>query len=213
LPEALFNFISLLGWSPEGENEIYTREELIQVFNAKRLSRSPAVFDTDKLAWMNNHYLKKAELSRVVDLCIPHLQKAGFIPAVLDEKTKDWVTLLVKLNQEKMRYAAEIVPLSELFFKEDIGDMDEEAAALLKEEHVPIVLRSFLKQVQQSAEWSPEQIKVLLKNVQGETGYKGKQLFMSTRVALTGQMHGPDLDMTIYLLGKEKVVSRLQKLL
>ena len=77
LPEAMFNFITLLGWSPEGEQEIFTREELVSVFNPERLSKSPAVFDTQKLSWMNNEYLKKADLERVVDLCLPHLQNAG----------------------------------------------------------------------------------------------------------------------------------------
>jgi nondiscriminating glutamyl-tRNA synthetase len=211
LPEALFNYIALLGWSPEGEQEVFTRDELIQIFDEKRLSRSPAVFDTDKLNWMNNHYMKKAELSRIVDLCLPHLQKAGYLPAELDAQQREWATSLIKLNQEKMRFGADIVPLTQLFFTEDVVLENDEAAAILHEEHAPVVLRSLLGQVEQAAEWTPERIKGLLKAVQAETGYKGKQLYMTTRVALTGQMHGPDLDMTIYLLGKEKVAERLRK--
>ena len=66
LPEALFNFITLLGWSPEGEEEIFGREQLIEIFNANRLSKSPAVFDTAKLSWLNQHYLKQAEPERVL---------------------------------------------------------------------------------------------------------------------------------------------------
>lgn len=213
LPEALFNFIGLLGWSPVGEEEIFTKEDFIRIFDASRLSKSPAVFDTDKLNWLNGQYLKKAELSRIAEMCIPHLQKAGCIPAELDAAGRDWAEKLVKLYQDRIDYGAQIVDASALFFQDDVTVENEEAEAILREEYVPAVLGSFLRQVEEAAEWAPENMKGLLKAVQAETGYKGKQLFMTTRVALTGQMHGPDLDMTIYLLGKEKVLARLRKLL
>src|SRR5690606_22165927 len=74
LPETLFNYISLLGWSPEGERELLSREELIRMFDENRLSRSPAVFDPEKLKWMNNQYIKQADPERIAALCIPHLQ-------------------------------------------------------------------------------------------------------------------------------------------
>ncbi|MDD9272138.1 glutamate--tRNA ligase [Paenibacillus sp. GCM10023248] len=212
LPEAVVNFIALLGWSPGGEEEMFTKEELIAQFDLDRVSKSPAVFDMDKLNWMNNAYLKKAPLSRVVDLCVPHLQKAGYIPNQLDEAGQEWVTALVGLNQERMRFAAEIVELSSIFFKEELV-IDEEAAAVLKEEHVPVVLSSFLTQVEGAEAFTVEAIPALLKQVQKDTGFKGKQLFMSIRSALTGQVHGPDLNVSLYLLGKEKVASRLRNLL
>jgi nondiscriminating glutamyl-tRNA synthetase len=212
LPEAVINFIALLGWSPKGEEEIFTREELVAQFSLDRGSKSPAVFDMDKLNWMNNHYLKKAPLSRVVELSLPHLQKAGYLPAELDGTKLEWATALIGLNQERMRFVAEIVDLSALFFQDEMT-VDDEASSILAEEHVPTVLQSFLEQVNQAVEFTPEAMPALLKNVQKETGYKGKQLFMSIRAALTGQVHGPDLNLTLYLLGKEKVVSRLQNLL
>ncbi|SEC21076.1 glutamate--tRNA ligase [Paenibacillus sp. GP183] len=212
LPEAVVNFIALLGWSPQGEEEIFTLEELIEQFDLDRVSKSPAVFDMDKLNWMNNLYLKKTALERVVELSLPHLQKAGYISADPDASTMEWVTALVGINQERMRFAAEIVELSALFFKEELI-VDEEARAILSEEHVPIVLRAFLEQVHQSDELTVQGMPELLKNVQKETGFKGKQLFMSIRAALTGQVHGPDLNVSLYLLGKEKIAARLEKLL
>jgi nondiscriminating glutamyl-tRNA synthetase len=212
LPEALFNFIAMLGWSPGGEQEIYTREDLIEIFTASRLSKSPAVFDTNKLSWLNNHYLKMVDLPRVVDLAIPHLQKAGLIPQILDSEMHAWVTALVQLFRDQLRYVAEIVPLSQLFFTEEIS-YDAEAKAILAEEYAPIILASFLKEVEQAEQYEIEHIKLLLKQVQAETGFKGKPLFMSIRIALTGQMHGPDLNASLYLLGRNKVISRLHNLL
>ncbi|TCZ67517.1 glutamate--tRNA ligase [Paenibacillus albiflavus] len=212
LPEAMFNFISLLGWSPKGEQEIYSREELIEVFDEQRLSKSPAVFDKNKLNHLNNSYIKNTDPDRLTQMAIPHLQKANLLPATLTDAQYSWTKDLVKLYQEQMNHASEIVELSELFFQEELN-FEAEAAQLLQEEHVPTVVGAFLAQITQTEEYTPEIIAGLLKNVQKDTGYKGKQLFMSIRVALTGQMHGRDLNMTIYLLGKEKVQARLQNLL
>jgi nondiscriminating glutamyl-tRNA synthetase len=212
LPQALFNFITLLGWSPEGEEEIFSKEELIKIFDEKRLSKSPAVFDPQKLAWMNNHYIKQLSPDEVVELALPHLQKAGLLPEVLSEEQRGWATRLITLYQEQMRYGAELPELSALFFQEEIH-YDQEAQSILGEEQVPQVLQAFLRQVEELEPFEAEAIKQSIKTVQKETGVKGKQLFMPIRVACTGQAHGPDLVQSLSLLGKDKIISRLQKAL
>ncbi|GAA3411999.1 glutamate--tRNA ligase [Paenibacillus hodogayensis] len=212
LPESMFNFIALLGWSPEGENEMFTRDELVAAFDAARLSKSPAMFDTNKLGWMNNYYLKKADANRVAELALPHLRKAGLVPEQLDEAQLEWTRALVALYQEQMNCGADIVPLTTVFFEPE-PHYDEEGSALLAESHVPVVLRCFLGLVEESSAFTPEAIQAMLKTVQKETGFKGKQLFMPVRVALTGQMHGRDLNQTLSLLGQNRVVERLRKLL
>ncbi|MCM3703415.1 glutamate--tRNA ligase [Paenibacillus macerans] len=209
LPEALFNFIALLGWSPEGEEEFFTKDELISIFDAGRLSRSPAVFDTNKLAHLNNHYIKNADPDRIARLAIPHLQKAGRLPAELTPEQETWAKALVALYQEQMTAASEIVALSDLFFRSDL-ELEEEAAAVLAEPQVPAVLSAFLAKVEGLNEYTVENIAPAIKEVQKETGSKGKGLFMPIRVALTGQMHGRDLNQTIFLLGKSKVLDRLK---
>lgn len=213
LPEAVLNFIALLGWSPKGEEEIFSKEELIEQFGFDRVAKSPAVFDSEKLKWMNNQYIKKADLSRIVDLAIPFLQQAGRLPAEFDDNKREWVTMLVDLNKERLNYVAEIVSLSDIFYTDELAYDDEEVKAVLAEEHVPAVLGSFLRQVEQSEEFTVDKTKEFIKAVQKETGYKGKALYMSIRAALSAQVHGPDLNHTIYLLGREKVIARLQNLL
>lgn len=212
LPEALFNFITLLGWSPEGEVELFTREELIDQFHVDRLTKSPAVFDTNKLRWMNHEYVKKADPARIVELALPFLQEAKLIPAELDEALEQWVSTLVGLLQEKLTHVAEIVPLSALFFEDELT-YDDDAKQVLAEESAPIVLKSFLEQVMQGDAFAADDIKAMIKAVQKETGYKGKALFMAIRAALTGQTQGPDLNVTLHLLGKDKMVARLESLL
>lgn len=211
LPEAIVNFMALLGWSPGGEQELFSLEELVGQFSLDRISKSGAVFDTEKLNWMNNHYLRQAELDRVVDLAIPHLAKAGRIPDQLDASQREWVAALVALYLEQLRYAAEIVDLTAMFFEES-PEVEAEAAAVLAEEQVPAVLRAFAEKVTACSDedYTAAGIQGMLKAVQKETGYKGKQLFMPIRAALTGQTHGRDLNQTLWLLGKGKVLARLE---
>ncbi|WP_010170051.1 glutamate--tRNA ligase [Bacillus coahuilensis] len=212
LPEALFNFIGLLGWSPKGEEEIFSKDEFISIFDAERLSTSPAVFDTNKLAWMNNQYMKNLSLDEVAELSLPHLIKAGKLEENPSETELEWAKGVISLYQEQMSYGAEIVELSEMFFKNDI-EYNEEAKAVLAEEQVPEVMRVFKEKVEALTELDPAAIKAAIKEVQKETGHKGKKLFMPIRVAVTGQTHGPELPNAIALLGKEKVTLRLSSVL
>lgn len=212
LPEALFNFITLLGWSPGGEEELFSKEEFIKVFDAERLSKSPALFDTQKLRWMNNQYLKQLEVDRLVELSLPHLVKTGKVEENMDAEKMQWVRDLIVLHQEKMSYGAEIVELTDLFFKQDI-EYNEEAKEVLTEEQVPEVLKAFAEEIQSLDDFSADAIKAATKAVQKGTGHKGKKLFMPIRVATTGQTHGPDLPQAIHLLGKETVLARLERVI
>lgn len=212
LPEAVLNFIALLGWSPAGEKELFSREELIASFGLDRVSKSGAVFDTEKLNWMNNHYLRMAAPDRLVELAVPHLVKAGRLPdKPLDARQRAWVASLLALYVEQLRYVAEIVELSGMFFAET-PEMEAEAAAVIAEEQSSSVLQAFgrLVAAADEAAFTVEGIKAMLKQVQANTGHKGKMLFMPIRAALTGQTHGRDLNQTIWLLGREKVLARLQ---
>lgn len=212
LPAALFNFIALLGWSPVGEEEIFSKEEFIEMFDPKRLSKSPAVFDQQKLSWINSVYMKKATLDEVVALSLPFLQEAGRLPESLSAEEADWATNLIALYKEQMTHGAEIVALTDMFFKDEI-EYDEEANAVLSGETVPAVLAEFKQQLEAIEDFTPEAIKAATKATQKATGQKGKNLFMPIRVATTGQTHGPELPNAISLIGKERVLKRLTTLL
>jgi nondiscriminating glutamyl-tRNA synthetase len=212
LPEALFNFITLLGWSPTGEEELYSKEEFIEIFDANRLSKSPALFDTNKLTWMNNQYMKKIEVDRVLELSMPHLVKAGVLSESLTDEEHEWARGLVSLLQEKMSFGAEIVELSDMFFKEE-AEYEEDAKEVLTGETVPEVLKAFAEELEKLDNFKAGEIKAAMKAVQKSTGQKGKNLFMPIRAAVSGQTHGPDLPQAIELLGKGKVLNRIQKII
>lgn len=212
LPEAMFNFIALLGWSPEGEQEILSREELIEAFDPARLSKSPAVFDKQKLTWMNNQYIKAADLDRLVEISLPHLIKAGRLPENMTEEERNWARELIALYQDKMSYGAEIVEKSALFFKEEL-ELEDDAKEVLADPDASRVLAAFLEEIKAAGSFTSEDVKSKIKAVQKATGLRGKKLFMPIRAAVTGQTHGPDLQKTIALIGKEKVIERLTAVL
>ena len=210
IPEALFNFFALLGWSPEGEEEIFSKEELIRIFDVERLSKSPSMFDKQKLMWMNNQYIKQLPLEEVVKLSLPHLQKAGRLPEEMTPEQAEWANKLVALYHDQLSYGAEITELPEQFFTEELsyGEAEKE---ILAAEQVPEVMTAFKEQLASLENFEPAEIKAAIKAVQKSTGHKGKNLFMPIRVVITGQMHGPELPDAISLLGKDKAIARVSQ--
>jgi nondiscriminating glutamyl-tRNA synthetase len=212
LPEALFNFITLLGWSPVGEEEIFDKETLIDIFDPERLSTSAAIFDRHKLKWMNNEYIKAADLADVISLAMPHLIEAGKLPEDMSEAQREWAENVIGLYREQLRYGAEIVELTELFFHDE-PVLDEGAMDVLQQEQVPEVLQVFTDKLIHLDDFTKDSIKAQFKATQKETGHRGKRLFMPIRVATTGQTHGPELPLAIELLGKDRILARLDKVL
>ena len=209
LPEALFNFITLLGWSPEGEQEIFTREEFVEIFDETRLSKSPAFFDNNKLTWINNQYIKAQPLERIVNIALPFFVKEGVATQEEVDNNRAWFEKLISLYQPQMSYGAEIVELTKQFFVEEIK-FDEEELEILKQDTTVAVFEDFLEKLEVAGDFTSENIKTLIKTIQKDTGVKGKNLFMPIRIASTGSMHGPELNTSLELLGRDRVVARVK---
>jgi len=204
LPEAMFNFIALLGFSPKGEEEILSKAEFCEAFDVTRLHTAPAVFDKQKLEWVNNRYVKAAPLARIVELAHPHLTAAYD----LSDKSETWIEQLIALFHNQMSYGAEIVPLAEMFFAD--FTIDEEAKTFMASDpSIPTTIATFAEQIDALSDFTPKHIQAKIKETGKLAGAKGKMLFMPIRIATTGMMHGPELPATIALLGKEKIMNRL----
>ncbi len=199
LSDALFNFISLLGWSPKGEEEILSHDELVASFDESRLSKSPAKFDKEKLTYINNRYVKELSEEASLELFKPFLDDA-FI-------TGDF-TSIVSLFKERCSYGKEMVDVYNEFFGSEFV-LNDDALVLLHTEGVKETLEVFKNLLTNLDEFTPEQIKATIKQTGKDSGAKGKMLFMPCRVATTGMMHGPDLPQVLAILGKEKVIERL----
>ncbi|MDS1030394.1 glutamate--tRNA ligase [Bacillota bacterium LX-D] len=210
LPEAIVNFLALLGWSPEGEEEIFSLEELIQQFSLDRVAKNPAVFDLEKLKWINGYYIRQSSPERITDLAIPFLQKAGILTKEVDAQQYEWLKKVISAIQQKFDYLSEVPEHAAVFFPGNHKVQDEEAKKLIEEEQVPQVINLLIQKLRAQPQLTPENVKVMLKEITKELKLGGKKVYMPIRIALTGQMHGPELTDLIPLLGIEEIIKRIE---
>lgn len=199
LPEALINFLSLLSWSSESEEEILAIDRLIQEFSFERMSKSPAIFDTEKLNWMNGVYIRQLSIGRLVDLAIPFLQEVD-----LDGNDKEKLTQVLSLVQDSIECLSQISELVRPFYQGRIQPKDGQAIALYSKESSQKIYWAFLRNLRSYENLDGDTFRSIMKSVQKETGVMGKDLWMPIRVALTGKLHGPDLPKIAEILGKDK---------
>lgn len=213
LPEALVNYIALLGWSPEDNTEFFTMDELISHFSLERVSKSGGVFDVNKLNWMNGHYIRLKTPEELCALCMPWLIAEGWIQENESEQKKDWCLRLVKLAQERMHTLADISSFAQLFSGPEVTLENDETLEMLKLEHVPDMLRVFKGKLEAAGAIDEETAKGLMKAVQADTGIKGKNLFMPIRAAISGQLHGPDMNDMMIVIGRDNLIARVDYIL
>lgn len=211
LPEALVNFLALLGWSPEGEQEIFSKDELIRGFSLDRVAKNPAVFDLDKLRWLNGVYIRQSSPERLLELAKPFLIKGGVISLQPNESEIKWAGLVIAALQERLAVIGEIEGQVKSLLSEEITLENEEAAAILREDTFPLVIKAFLDKIMALDSLEPPEIKAVLKALTKELKLGGKQVYMPVRIALTGQMHGPELFYIIPILGKELIQKRIKQ--
>ena len=204
LPEALMNYLALLGWAPSGgTREIFTPAELKKEFSLERVTPSPAVFDMEKLYWLNRHYIKESPPERIERLAEPHFVRAGLLPENLDERTRAWFAKVVALLAPSVDKLEQLPERAELIFRYDafaaLGAPDN--AEVLAAPKTREVLAAFAQQVESDrSPMTPERFKSIMNEVKTSTGAKGKDLFHPVRIALTGSHSGPEFDKLIPVL-------------
>ena len=211
LPEAVVNFIALMGWSPAGEQEFFTLEEMVQAFSLDRVSKSPAVFDVNKLNYISSHYIKNASPERLASMALPYLQEMGVLSqGEISEQERAWLTHYVQAIVNHLSYIAQVKDFVHYFHGSEAPAPEGEALEILKGEQVLGVLDLLASKLTELEQINVENTKALLKQITKELKLGGKQVYMPIRIALTGQMHGPELYDIIPLLGLENVLSRLE---
>ena len=205
LPDAIVNYLALLGWSPNSNQEIFTMDELIKEFDPTRIGKSSSQYDVKKLQWVNAHYIKKLNIDDLLKITLPHLKEAYD----LSDKSDEWIRHLVSIYQNHISYGKEIVSLVSMFFNDNIT-LDSECKEFMEQDGVSDTLKAFKEEVLNIDDWTVDNISLAINNVKEKTGVKGKMLYMPIRIKVSGIMHGPELADTIYLLGKDVILSRLQ---
>lgn len=211
LPEGIDNFLALLGWAPQGEEEIFSMEEACKVFSMDRVAKNPAVFDIKKLNWINSQHIRKLTPDAFFELAKPFMVKAGYMTGDETGEKLDWLKRVVATAQTQVDYGAQVPEKVALYFTDDFDFENEETVSVLKEETVPLVMKALIEGFHSLDELNHDSVKGVFKAVQKGNKLKGQQVYMPFRVALTGNQHGPELAEMIPLLGADRVEKRIMK--
>ncbi len=207
LPEAIVNYLSLLGWSPGNNQEILPKEELIQKFDLNRVLKTGAVFGSEKLEWVNGQYVRKLPVPALTDKLIPFMEKRGYGALTAD---RVWLERLVALFQERIFRLAQFPDLAQFFFDEKIEYSAEAREEFLKD---PRLQNAFVKYAELLDSLEPWDVKVVEEKSRAlmkDLAMSGKEFIHPCRVALTGRTVSPGFFDTVFLLGKKKAADRLR---
>ncbi|MDX6463509.1 MAG: nondiscriminating glutamyl-tRNA synthetase [Acidobacteriaceae bacterium] len=201
LPEALANYLALLGWGAEGgTREIFTREELVKEFKLERVTPSPAVFDWDKLHWLNRQAIKHSPLPELRALAWPYFTVVGSLPpqSSASDAVVHWFDRVLELYLPAVDQLQQLPEKAAALWR--VAQVAEEDAAMLTSEAGERVVRVFTERVRgEAGPITPQRFKELMNEVKAESGVKGKELFHPVRIILTGAHSGPEFDKLIPL--------------
>ena len=203
LPDAIVNYLVLLGWSPSINEEVFSMDELIKNFDETRISKSSSQYDEKKLEWFNHQYIKKMDDDKYLNWV------KNYFTRDTSSKSEEWVDKLLLIYKDHLNYGMEIDEVTSNFFVDKIDIKGEELEFLESDEIIPKVIETFKEEVMNIDEWNVDSINLAINNVKEKTGAQGKLLYMPIRIKASGFMHGPELADTIYLIGKDTVLGRL----
>ncbi|MBU1439183.1 MAG: glutamate--tRNA ligase [Gammaproteobacteria bacterium] len=203
LPEALLNYLVRLGWS-HGDQEIFSRDELINIFDLADCNRAPSAFNTEKLQWLNQHYIRTSEPAHVAKYLQWHVTEQK-----LDISNGPSLEQLIAVQGERVKTLKEMVEVSRYFY-EDFSEFEENAA----KKHLRPVAAEPMKAVQQAlaavTDWTAENVHTAINNAAESLGLGMGKVGMPLRVAVTGGGNSPSLDMTLALIGKDRCLARIE---
>jgi glutamyl-tRNA synthetase len=216
LPEAMINYLALLGWAYDAEREIFSREELIQLFRLEEVNPHPARFNFEKLLWMNQYYINHVlSVDEFARRCVPFLRDAGLVGPEADDPASPafaYVREVVALVKDRAKLLSEVPDLTRFFFA-DVEDYDPELLLQRKvePERVLQALDRVIEALRQANFADETDLEQRLRGLAEELGLKTGQLFMPIRVAVTGRTVSPGLFETLRVLGAERSLERLAR--
>jgi len=203
LPEAILNFVALLGWHPKNELEIFSLSELKKEFSLKRINKSGAVFDIEKLNWMNGQYLKKMPVDILMNYVKPEFECAGL--NVFDTRK---FKAVIENARKRSNTVLEMIEHSTPFFNKLIFSNDE--LDRLKDNSSQLVLKYFSEKLSNRIIWSEEEIKSLVRETGESANVSGKELYSPLRLSLFGDYRGPDIPCLVDVLGVDESIKRIK---
>ncbi|MEE8362690.1 MAG: glutamate--tRNA ligase [Dehalococcoidia bacterium] len=214
MPEALFNFLALLGWSPGDDSEVLSREEIVQKFTLQGLNAAPSIFDITKLEWMNGVYIRAMEPSKLAAALAPVLEdpKHGLPPSVPRPLDRGYVATLATLIQERLKVITEAPEMTRFFFEDEVAlDASQVPQRGMDAAGAVAALQASLEPLASTEPFEPEPLEARFRALADELGLKAGQLFGALRVSLTGRRVAPPLFDTMAAIGRDRCLARVNR--
>jgi nondiscriminating glutamyl-tRNA synthetase len=211
LPQAMVNFMALLGWSTGTDEEVLSVEEIVERFDLDRCSKAPSVFDLEKCEWLNGQHIRTAPMSQLVEIAHPILVKAGLIEEELTPERREWLERVIDLMRDRVRTLSVLADWGAYFFTEDYEYEERTRAKWLRKEDTPGTLDKLAQALGAVEDWSVEEIESAVRGVAEEMGAGGGKAIHPCRAAVTGTTVGPSLFHVLELLPRGTVVERLER--
>jgi nondiscriminating glutamyl-tRNA synthetase len=206
LPEALQNYLVLLGWTPPSGEEILPLQKMVEDFSIQAVSRSAPIYNRKKLEWLNSFYIREKEEPQLSEILIPYLRKAGLW---IDQMDRQWLNQISGVLKENLVILSQVEEYLGIFFDEKFF-FEDGAKTILLDPRNRETLRSVLSILEDPSEITSDGQISLLTQLEKKTKRKGKDLYAPLRAAVTGKTKGPELAQTLPLLGKERIIKRLR---
>jgi len=211
LPEALFNYLALLGWSPGDEREILSREEIIRDFSLTAVSKHAAIYDLQKLTWLNSKYINAVTCERLLELAQPFFKAAGLVGETIAPEERDYVLRVLGTVRSRARTLVELADMAFYFFRDDFVYDPKGVRKFFTAPGVPELLRAGGEALARVEVFDVGGTEAAYRELIEARGLSGGALIHPTRLALTGRTVGPGLFDVAALLGKERCLERLER--
>jgi glutamyl-tRNA synthetase len=209
LPEAMLNYLARLGWSFDDEKEIFSLDELIEVFTLDKVGKAGGIFDQQKLQWLNGEYIQKMDIDSRTKAVIPFLKEAGLINDDLMSAKYEWIKQIVEAVGDRLKTLAQITDYAGFFFVDEV-DYDQDAVDKnIRKEGILEALEGLKSAFREIEAFNQQNLENAIQSYADSKGLKAGKLIQPLRVALTGKPVGPGIFETLILLGKDKVIKRL----
>jgi glutamyl-tRNA synthetase len=206
LPEALLNYLVRLGWS-HGDQEVFSLDEMVELFDIRQVNKAASAFNPEKLQWLNQHYIKQADPQRIARLLSVHLGNLGIDPATGPDLVE-----VVKAQQERAVTLVEMAQIS-VFFYRDYEEIEGEAAKKHLKSTAMEPLRQSRSRLERLHDWNPDAVHQVVKDVAEGLGLNLGKVAQPLRVAVVGRAASPGIDITMYLVGREACLRRIDRVL
>lgn len=210
LPQAMVNYLSLLGWGYDDSQTMFSLKELVEKFSLERVSKNPAVFDIQKLEWMNGVYIRELSLEELYELALPFWQEAGFVSQEITDSERDFMRRILKELQARVKLLKEVAEQARFFFDEDFEYDEKAVRKILSGADIKDILTYIYESVSVVPELTEEHLRPIFRAGMEKFGTKMGALIQPIRVAVTGTGVSPGIYEVLELLGKERVLRRIK---